>query len=100
MKKTIAILTQKGSLSKGIQPNTTVNLFSLVGDEVKEVENLKLEDTGNNYFSLLMAVKKVSIIYIETINTDLKNMLNTLGIKTKCRDEIYDDKFINHFIFD
>lgn len=100
MKKIIAILTQKGALSKGIQENTTVRLFSLEDEEVSKVENLKLEDIGNNYFSLLMAVKKVSIVYAETINTDLRNLLNMMNIKTKCKGEMADDRFISQFIFD
>jgi hypothetical protein len=100
MKKIIAILTQKGSLSKGLQKNTTVNLFSLENDKVNEVEYLKLEGTENNYFSLLMLMKKVTTIYVETINDDLKYMLNKLGINIKCKEEIGEDKFINQFIFD
>lgn len=98
--KTIAILTQKGVLSKGIQDNTVVNLFKLENEEVKEVENVKLESTGDNYFSLLMALKKVSLVYAGTVNKDLKNMLLKLGIRTKCKEEIINDRFINQFIFD
>ncbi len=61
MTRIIAILTQKGSLSKGVHENTTVNLFAVDGeDKVKGVESLKLENAENNYFSLLMALKKVS----------------------------------------
>lgn len=100
MKKVIAVLTQKGALSKGVQANTAVNLFSVDNNRVQEVENLKLEDTNNNYFSLLMAVKKVSILYAETINSDLKRILQIMGIKTKCKDELENDDFIKQFIFD
>ncbi len=32
MTETIAILTQKGALSKGIQNNTTVNILLLITD--------------------------------------------------------------------
>jgi len=100
MIKTIAILTQKGSLSKGIQDNTMVNLFEVDENMVKGVVSLKLENTENNYFSLLMALKKVSLIYIESINNDLKKLLDVIGIKTKCKEDMIDDKFIKQFIFD
>lgn len=101
MPKIIAILTQKGSLSKGIQENTTVNLFEVDDeDKVKGVESIKLENAESNYFSLLMALKKVSLIYIESINNDLKKLLEVIGIRTKCKDEITNDSFINQFIFD
>ncbi|MDR2949299.1 MAG: hypothetical protein LBV71_08825 [Prevotella sp.] len=99
MAEIIAILTQKGNLSRDIQGNTTVNIFELENDKVKGVESLKLDNTENNYFSLLMALKRVSIIYTDSINNDLKNLLSKIGIKTKCRDELNDDKFINQFIF-
>ncbi|WP_029904659.1 hypothetical protein [Prevotella sp. 10(H)] len=100
MEKIIAILTQKGALSKGIQENTTVNLFEIEGNNVKGVESVKLESTENNYFSLLMALKKVTLIYTDSISTDLKNILYKIGIITKCKDEITDDRFINQFVFD
>ncbi|MBB4037534.1 hypothetical protein GGR21_003451 [Dysgonomonas hofstadii] len=101
MTRIIAILTQKGSLSKGVHENTTVNLFAVDGeDKVKGVESLKLENAENNYFSLLMALKKVSLIYIESMNNDLKKLLEVIGIKTKCGSEIVNDRFINQFIFD
>ena len=100
MKKIIAILTQKGALSKGVQENTTINLFELEGEKVKGVESIKLESAEHNYFSLLMAIKKVTLIYAETINADLKIILNKIGIKTKCKEDISSDRFINQFIFD
>lgn len=98
MKKIIAILTQKNALSKGLQDNTTVNLFKLEGEEIQEVVSLKLDNTSENYFSLLMAIKEVSLIYADTISNNLKNMLNRIGIKTKCKEDIIDDRFINQFI--
>ncbi|MFV0328487.1 MAG: hypothetical protein ACK5KL_01495 [Dysgonomonas sp.] len=70
MAEIIAILTQKGNLSRDIQGNTTVNIFELENDKVKGVESLKLDNTENNYFSLLMALKRVSIIYTDSINND------------------------------
>lgn len=98
MKKIIAILTQKNALSKGLQDNTTVNLLKLEGEEIQEVVSLKLDNTSENYFSLLMAIKEVSLIYADTISNNLKNMLNRIGIKTKCKEDIIDDRFINQFI--
>jgi len=100
MNKVIAILTQKGSLSKDIQMDTVVNIFRMEDEEVAEVEHLKMEAVSNNYFSLLMAAKKVSLVYLDSVNNDLKNMLNTLGITIKCKEEYTDDKFINRFVFD
>jgi hypothetical protein len=100
MEKIIAILTQKGALSKGLQENTTINLFKLENEKVTEVENISLENTSENHFSLLMALKKVSMIYIGTISNDLRNILNKIGIATKSKDEHSDDRFINQFIFD
>lgn len=100
MKKRIAILTQKGALSKDLQIDTTINLFSIEDEKVKKVENLQLKETSNRYFILLMKIKKVSIVYTETINTELKNTLAALGITTKCKEEMNNDKFINQFIFD
>ena len=99
MAEIIAILTQKRNLSKDIQRNTTVNLFELENEKVKGVESLKLDNTENNYFSLLMALKRVSVVYTESINNDLRHLLSKIGIKIKCRDELNDDKFINQFIF-
>lgn len=99
-RKKIAILTQKGSLSRGIQDNTTVNVFELEDEKVVGVENIRLENTTNNYFSLLMALKEVGIVYLQTISNDLRRLLETIGIKTKCADETIDDKFIKQFIFE
>jgi len=100
MKKIVAVLTQKGSLSRGLQENTTVNLFQLEDDKVTGVENIPLKETSVKEFSLLMAIKEVSLIYVETINNELIRLLELIGIKTKCKDEISNDQFINKFIFD
>ncbi|MDU1905652.1 MAG: hypothetical protein E6772_12785 [Dysgonomonas sp.] len=100
MERIVAILTQKGALSKGIQENTMVNLFRLKDNKVTSVESVKLQENTNNYFSLLMAIKRVSLIYVDTINNELRHLLNTIGIKTKCKDETDGDLFINQFIFD
>lgn len=100
MEKTIAILTQKGSLSNDIHENTTVNLFKLKDEIVTGVESVKLDSTTNNHFSLMMLLKKVNMVYAGNINIDLRNILTRLGINTKCRDEISGDKFMEQFIFD
>lgn len=100
MKKRIAILTQKNSLSRGIQNNTTVKVFELEDEKVVGVENITLENTTNNHFSLLMAMKEVCVVYMQTISNDLRRLLETIGIKTKCADETHNDKFIEQFIFD
>ncbi|NDW18173.1 hypothetical protein D0T53_04475 [Dysgonomonas sp. 216] len=100
MKKKVAILTQKGSLSRDIQTDTKVNIFDIENEEVSGVEQIVLENTSNNYFSLLMALKKVSMVYVDSINSDLKNILLKIGITTKCKEDIINDKFINGFIFD
>jgi len=100
MEKIVAILTQKGALSKGLQENTMVNLFRLKDDKVTSVESVKLKENTYNYFSLLMAIKRVSLIYVDTLNNELKSLLNSIGIKTKCKDETDGDLFINQFIFD
>ncbi|NDV79070.1 hypothetical protein [Dysgonomonas sp. 511] len=100
MAKVIAVLTQKGSLSKGIQENTTVNLFSMENEKVKGVENIKLKGTGHENFSLLMALKKVNLIYMESISAELKATLQESGISIKCKDEIGEDKFLSQFVFD
>lgn len=100
MKRRIAVLTQKNSLSRGIQENTTVNVFELEDEKVVGVENIILETPTNNYFSLLMAMKEVCTVYMQTMSNDLRRLLETIGIKTKCADETDNDKFINQFIFD
>jgi len=100
MKKRIAVLTQKNSLSRGIQENTTVNVFELEDEKVVGVENITLENPTNNYFSLLMAMKEVCIVYMQSMSNDLRRLLETIGIKAKCADETDNDKFIKQFIFD
>lgn len=100
MKKIIAILTQKNSLSKGLQDNTTVNLFDIENEEITGVVSLKLDNTSEKSFLSLMKIKEVSLIYVDTISNNLKNMLTKIGIKIKCRDEILNDRFMTQFIFD
>lgn len=101
MKRIIAILTQKGSLSKDLQENTVVTLFNMEDEQVTSVESLKLENTSHNHFSLTMLLKKVSTIYVGSISNDLKNMLERLGITIKLRsNDVSSDFFIRKFIFD
>ena len=100
MKKIVAVITQKGSLSKGVQENTKINLFKLENEQVTEVENISVNDTSLNHFSLLLALKKVSTVYIGSISNDLRTLLNLIGITIKSLEEQTDDKFISQFIFD
>lgn len=100
MEKIIAILTQKGALSKGFQENTIIRLFSLNNNKVQRVENVKLENTDNDSISLWMAAKKVTVLYAETISIDLKRMLQMMEIKIKCKEELENDYFIKQFIFE
>ncbi|MCD7935563.1 MAG: hypothetical protein LUG98_01740, partial [Tannerellaceae bacterium] len=100
MKEIIAVLTQKGALSKGIQENTTVNLFELENEKVKGVESISLENTETLYVSLFMALKKVSRIYAETINQELTHLLSVIGITIKCKEDLEDDSFIKQFVFE
>lgn len=100
MEKIIAILTQRGALSKGFQDNTIIRLFSLNDDKVQKVENVKLESTDNDSISLWMSAKKVTTLYAETMSADLKRMLQKMGIKTKCKDDLENDYFIKQFIFE
>lgn len=99
MIKNIAIITEKGAPGKDIKENTQVNVFRLEGDKVVEYENIKLESNDNDYFSSLLKIKEISIIYIETINSELKKLLSMLGIGIKCKEEWDGDKFIEQFVF-
>lgn len=99
MKQKVAILTQKGVLSKGLQENTTINIFELENDKIVGVENVLLEETSEVKFSFMMCLKQVSIIYTESITNSLKKVLQTIGISIKCKDELNDDQFIALFEF-
>ncbi|MCD7932385.1 MAG: hypothetical protein LUE98_15655 [Tannerellaceae bacterium] len=100
MKEVIAVLTQKGSLSNGIQENTTVNLFEVENEKVKGVESVKLENTETLYVSLFMALKKVTRVYAETINKELDLLLSMIGISIRCKDDLENDSFIQQFVFE
>lgn len=100
MKKVIAILTQKGSLSKGLENGTTLNIFKLENEKVAGVETIKLEDTTNSYFSLLIAIKDISMLYVDSLGQELVSLLIKLGVSVRFKNEINNDNFISHFIFD
>lgn len=97
--KTIAIITEKGTPGKDIQQNTLVNVFELEGDKVCSYESIKLENDDSEAFSMLLKLKNISLIYIESINNELKRILNKLGIGVKCKDDWEGDKFIEQFVF-
>lgn len=99
MDKIIAILTEKGSLSKEIQKDTMINVFIMEDEKVVGYESIRLENNDRDSLSILLKIKEISLIYIDTINNELRRLLNKLGIKIKCKEEWNDDKFINQFIF-
>ena len=100
MKKKVAILTQKNSLSNDLQDNTNINIFDMEEDKVVEYENIKIEEKEYNQFSSLLSKKKINLLYLNTITNEFKNILEKLGIIVKVKDEFSDDKFIDQFIFD
>ena len=97
--KTIAIITDKGSPSKEIKENTLINVFQLEGDKVSGYESFKLESSDDSSFSMLLKLKKISLIYLDTLNNDLKRLLQMIGVNVKCKEEWADDDFINKFVF-
>lgn len=100
MKKTIAILTKKGRLSKDLQCNSDMSIFNVQDDRVVGYENLKIEHNEYAYFISLIKKKNINLLYMDSINEELKNMLKNVGVYTKCRNECADDIFIKHFLFD
>jgi len=99
MTRTIAILTEKGVPSKEIKEDTLVNVFKVEDGKVIEYESIRLENSDNDMFSKLLRIKEISLIYLDSINHELKRLLNKLGIMFKCREEWNDDKFIEQFVF-
>ena len=99
MEKTIAVVTQKGSLSRGVQQNTIINLFKLTNDKVTGVENVNMEEVSEKSFSLMLALKQVSVVYLGTISNELRRILDTIGITTKLKGDLDNDKFKQQFIF-
>lgn len=97
--KTVAIITEKGIPGKDIKENTLINVFKLDGEKVLGYENITLESNDNVKFSKLLKIKEITLIYIESINNDLKNLLEKLGISIKCKDEWEGDNFITQFVF-
>ncbi|NDV77906.1 hypothetical protein [Dysgonomonas sp. 511] len=96
-KRTIAIITDKGSPCKEIKENTLVNVFRMEGDKVLGYESIKLENS--NSFPKLLELKEISLIYIETLSKDMMRILQRLGINVKCKDEWSGDDFIGKFVF-
>ncbi|MDR3057401.1 MAG: hypothetical protein LBU84_04580 [Prevotella sp.] len=94
MKKTIAIITDKGVPSKEIKENTLINVFEMEGEKVSGYESIKLESNDNNNFSKLLKLKQISLIYVDAISNELKHLLNNLGIHIKSRDQWEGDQFI------
>jgi len=99
MIKTIAIITDNGSPSKEINEDTLVNVFRMEGDKVSGYESIKLKSSDGNSFSKLVKLKEISLIYLDTLNNDLKWLLQKLGVGVKCRDEWEGDEFIHKFVF-
>lgn len=97
--KAIAIITDKGSPSKEIKENTLVNVFKFEGDKVAGYESIKLESSDSKSFSTLLKLKEISLIYLDTLNHDLKRLLQVLGVNVKCKDEWEGDNFIEKFVF-
>lgn len=97
--KTIAIITEKGVPGKDIRQNTLINVFNLENDKVCSYESIKLDNNDNEAFSMLLKLKNISLIYIDSINNELQRTLNKLGIGIKCKDEWDGDKFIEQFVF-
>lgn len=100
MKKIIAILTQKGLLSKGISNNTDLNIFEVEeNDKVIGYENIKVDNNEKIQVLNLLKSKKINLLYIDSIANDLKDLLEKIGITVRSKEEHENDKFINSFIF-
>lgn len=99
MKHRIAILTQKGSLSKGLENSTKINIFEFDDNEMVGCENIILNEVNEIQFAFMMVTKNVNIVYVDSISTTFKNLLWIIGIKVKCKDELSNDAFIEHFAF-
>ncbi|MBB4037294.1 hypothetical protein GGR21_003211 [Dysgonomonas hofstadii] len=97
--KTIAIITDKGAPCKQITQNTLINVFRLEEDKVSGFESIRLESCDNNSLSRLLKLKKISLVYIDTLNHELKSLLQKLGIGIKCKDQWEGDEFIGKFVF-
>lgn len=98
--KTIAIITEKGGIpGKDIRQNTLINVFNLENDKICSYESIKLDNNDNESFSMLLKLKNISLIYIESINNELQRTLDKLGISIKFKDEWNGDKFIEQFVF-
>ncbi|MEA4916907.1 hypothetical protein [Proteiniphilum sp.] len=100
MKKIIAILTKKGRLMKDIETGSDVNIFKIENEKVVGYENLKIDSSEYGQFSSLVRDKSIKLIYMDSINEQLKRILNNHGIGIKCKSECSDDRFLDQFVFD
>ena len=98
MIKTIAIITDKGTPGKEIKENMQVNVFRLENDKVSGYESIKLSSSDTGSFSKLLKIKKISLIYIDSMSNELKRLLKILGIHVKCKEEWEGDEFIRKFV--
>jgi hypothetical protein len=100
MKEKIAILTNEGALSKDVKNGTLVSLFSMDDNIVTRVEYFKLKDEATEeHFSFIMKLKKVTMIYTDSLSMNLRKLLSNTGIIIKCKEDMAGDKFINQFVF-
>lgn len=99
MVKAIAIITENGVPCKGIGEKTQINVFMMEKDKVSGYENIQLEHGDANSLSRLLKLKEISMVYIGTLNNELKTLLQKLGINVKCRDQWEGDEFIGKFVF-
>ena len=76
-----------------------MNIFNLEDDRVVGYENLKIENNEYKNFASLVKKKNINLLYMDTINEDLKKMLKKLGVYAKCKDDCMDDAFIGRFVF-
>ena len=100
MRKKIAILTKKGSLSNEPKDNSDLNIFNLEDDKVVEFEKIKLGGDEYKHFSSILVNNNINLIYMGSVNNELRSNLTELGINIKCKNEWKNDNFINHFVFD
>ncbi len=97
--KKIAILTQKGKLSTEISTETTFNIFEMENDNVVGVEQDKITNSTDSHISLWLKTKRITELYIEEINAELKKILIQTGIIVKEKEELTNNQFFNGFVF-
>lgn len=99
MVETIAIITEKGVPGKDIKENSLVNIFRLEDNKVFSYESLQLKSYDNESFFKMLRFKEISLIYIDSVNNELRRLLNKLNIRIKCKEDWSDDEFIKQFVF-